>query len=144
MVLKQITRENYEAILQLKVAKGQETYVSTVTHSLAQAWVYNESAYPFAIYEENEPIGFVMLGYYEMKQQYTLWKFLIDERYQNRGYGKEALRLAISWLKDTFHVKEVYTGVAFGNVVAEHLYESMGFRRTGEADETALEMKYIV
>ena len=83
--LKFITIENYEEILKLKVAKSQETYVSTVVHSLAQAWVYGNTAYPFAIYDDDVPVGFIMLGYYELRDQYTLWKFMIDEQYQNRG-----------------------------------------------------------
>ncbi|MDE6621419.1 MAG: GNAT family N-acetyltransferase [Lachnospiraceae bacterium] len=40
-------------------------------------------------------VGFIMLGYYEVEGYYTLWKFMIDEKYQNKGYGKRALRLGI-------------------------------------------------
>lgn len=52
--------------------------------------------------------------------------------------------LAIRWLKDTFNVTEVYTGVAFGNVIAEKLYDSIGFRRTGDFDESQLEMRLVI
>ena len=142
--LKEITIENYEDVLRLKVAKNQEHYVSSVAHSLAEAWVFKNTAYPFAIYADNTCVGFIMLGYYKIKNQYTLWKFMIDEQYQNRGYGKEALKLGLNWLVHNFNVKEVYTGVAFGNTIAENLYHSFGFRRTDEFDEFQFEMKLII
>ncbi len=139
--LREITMENLDDVLKLKVAKGQESFVSTTAYSLAQAWASRETAYPFAIYADGTAVGFIMLGYYEERDQYTLWKFLIDEKYQNKGYGREALRLGLRYLLDRFHPDAVYTGVAFGNSVAKQLYKSMGFRETGERDETMLEMK---
>lgn len=69
---------------------------------------------------------------------------MIDEQYQNRGYGKKALDLAINWLINNFNVKEIYTGVAFQNATAEKLYHSFGFRKTGEFDEFQFEMKLII
>lgn len=142
--LKEITENNYEDIEKLKVASNQENFVSSVVCSLAQAWVYRNTAYPFAIYADDTPVGFIMLGYYELKKQYTLWKFLIDEQYQNMGYGTEALKTAINWLVDNYNVKEVYTGVAFRNTIAESLYYSLGFRKTGMSDKSQVEMKLLI
>ncbi|MCH5353111.1 MAG: GNAT family N-acetyltransferase, partial [Acutalibacter sp.] len=101
-------------------------------------------AYPFAIYADGVMVGFVMLGYYERKNQYTLWKFLIDERYQNRGYGREALGLAVQFLVERFHVREVYTAYISSNSVARDLYASFGFRETGEVEENQVEMRYVL
>lgn len=139
--LREITKDNLEQVLALRISAHQEAFVSSVAYSLAQAWVYRDTAFPFAIYADGEPIGFVMLGYYEQKRQYTLWKFLIDERFQNKGYGRKALELAIKYLKDKFNVTEIFTGVAFGNDVAKRLYRSAGFEETGEADDFQLEMR---
>ena len=69
---------------------------------------------------------------------------MIDERYQRQGYGKKALKLAIDLLVGTFHVTKIYTGAAFQNTVAEKLYRSFGFRRTGESDEFQFEMELII
>jgi len=117
ILLKAITENNFEQVCQLKVADDHLGFVSTVDHSLAQAWLYSETAFPFAIYADDLLVGFVMLGYHRQRKQYTLWKFLIDERFQNKGYGKTALLLAIQYLIDTFKVAEIFTGVAFGNNV---------------------------
>jgi len=141
--LREITKENLDAVLKLKVAKEQESYVSTVAYSLAQAWVYRDTAYPFAIYDGDVLVGFVMMGFYEVKQQYTLWKLLIDERYQHRGYGRQAVELAKQYLIDTFGVAEIYLGVHEDDEVAIRLYQSAGFMATGETDGKQIEMKWI-
>lgn len=138
--LREITKDNLNAVLDLKVSEYQKDFVSSTAYSLAQAYVYGKNAYPFAVYSENIPIGFVMLGFYQEKNQYTLWKFLIDEKYQNKGYGKEALRLAINFLKAKYKVKSVFAGVSPQNTVARALYKSFGFKETGVFDAYQLEL----
>ena len=139
--LRNITKANLDEVLSLKVSSSQESFVSSNAHSLAKAWAYKDTAFPFAIYADGVMVGFIMLGYYEERAQYTLWRFMIDERYQNRGYGKAALRLGINYLIDRFNVESVYTGVVFQNTVARRLYRCMGFEETGVTDETCLEMR---
>lgn len=141
--LRQITRDNFEEIVNLKVNDKQSAFVSTVAHSLAQAWLYKDTAFPFAIYNNNTPVGFIMLGYYEERNQYTLWKFLIDEKYQNNGYGKQALALAVDFLSANFNAKEVFVGVSVNNKTAKHLYMTFGFQPTGRTENGTEELKYI-
>lgn len=141
--LKEITRDNLEDILNLSISEDQKEFVSSAAHSLAQAYVYRETAFPFAIYADNTLVGFIMLGYYESRDQYTLWKFLIDKQHQNKGYGREALNQGIAYLKENFGVKEIYTGVALGNEIAEHLYNSVGFKKTGVVEDDMEEMRFI-
>lgn len=85
-----------------------------------------------------------MLGYYEVGEYYTLWKFMIDEKYQKKGYGKKALRLGIDYLVKRFNVKEVYTAYYATNRIARNLYASIGFCETGEIVENQIGMKLIV
>lgn len=129
--LKPVTKENIDELLALSIREDQRTFVSTVADSLAQAYVYHETAYPFAVYEDDVIVGFIMMAYYEAKQYYTLWKFLIDKNHQNKGIGKEALRQGIDFLKKKFQVKEVYTGVVPDNAVAKKVYGDAGFKPTG-------------
>ena len=129
--LKPVTSDNLDEVLALKVKESQAGYVSTAAESLAQAYVYSETAFPFAVYSGQDIVGFIMMGYYEAKGYYTLWKLLIDERYQHRGYGRKALELGIAFLKEKFGAGEVYTGVIPGNNAAKSLYLSVGFQETG-------------
>ncbi|MCR5411040.1 MAG: GNAT family N-acetyltransferase [Lachnospiraceae bacterium] len=129
--LEPVTKDNIEGLLKLTVKEDQKAFVSTVAESLAQAYVYPDNAYPFGVYEDETPVGFIMMGYYEVKQYYTLWKFLIDQRYQNKGYGRQALELGLAFIKEKFGPPDIYTGVAPGNAVAKSLYRSVGFEDTG-------------
>ena len=81
--LREITKDNLEEVLALSIYEHQENYVSSTAYSLAQAYAYRDTAFPFAVYADNTIVGFIMLGYYEARNQYTLWKFLIDKKYQN-------------------------------------------------------------
>jgi len=141
--LKEITKDNLDEVLRLSVAEHQKSFVSTTADSLAQAYVYRDTAFPFAVYADEKPVGFIMLGYYESRKQYTLWKYLIDKEHQGKGYGKEALKQGIKYLKEQFDAKEIYTGVSLGNEAAKGLYKSMGFTQTGLIEEGMEELRYI-
>ena len=141
--IKPVTKDNLDEVLSLRINENQAGYVSSTAESLAQAYVYQETAFPFAVYSDGEIVGFIMMGYYEAKQYYTLWKLLIDRKHQHKGYGRKALELGIAFLKDRFHVREIYTGVIPGNANAKKLYESVGFRETGLFENNMLEMRLI-
>ena len=133
--LRKITSANLEAVLNLQIFEYQDKFVSSTAQALAQAYVYHETAFPFAIYADDTLVGFIMFGYYTSRSQYTLWKFLIDRQYQKKGYGKEALMCGIAYLREKFNVREVYTGVLLGNDIAKHLYTSVGFVETGMIED---------
>ncbi len=139
--LKPVTKENLDAVLRLKVKEGQEGFVSTTAESLAQAYVYPETAFPFAVCSGGETVGFIMMGYYAEKRYYTLWKLLIGREHQHKGYGRKALELGIAFLKEQFGVSEVYTGVSPGNETAKRFYRSAGFRATGLVENNMEEMR---
>jgi len=132
--LRKIDADNFEECIRLQVADRQKGYVASNLYSLAQTYVYHDTAYPFAIYADCVMVGFIMLGYYAKQNGYTLWRFMIDARFQGKGYGRAALQLGIAYLADTYAAKEVFTSFVQGNTAAEALYTSVGFRRTGEID----------
>ena len=144
ITLQKVTKENLDDVLSLTVDESQKTFVSSNAESLAQAYVYSETAYPFAVYDDETVVGFIMMGYYEAKEYYTLWKFMIDKRHQNKGYGRKALELGIQFIKDKFDAKEVYTGVVPGNDVAKNLYKSIGFKDTGLIELGMEEMRLVL
>lgn len=142
--LRNITKENYEECLALKVSENQMSFVAPNVKSLAQAWVFYRTAFPFAIYADNVLVGFIMMGFYEEKNCYTLWRFMIDEKHQNKGYGKIALSLAINYMIDSFGIKELFTSVVPENSAAKNLYNSLGFNETGELSGNEIVMKLLI
>lgn len=141
IILKEITKDNIDDVIALKVREDQNRFVISNAESLAKAYVYSKTAYPFAVYDDETLVGFIMMGYYELKDYYTLWEFMIDYRYQNKGYGRQALNLGLDFVKDKFNPDSIYTGVAPGNSVAKGLYESVGFKDTGLVENGMEEMR---
>ena len=141
--LRKITDKNYRECLELKVREDQAGYVASNLFSLAQAWVYYETAYPFAVYADDVMVGFIMMGYDRDKKTYDIWRLMIDRRYQGNGYGKAALLLGVGFLSDKYKTREIYLSFVPENSVAEKLYESAGFRRTGEMDGGEAVMRYM-
>ena len=88
----------------------------------------------FDIYDKDELIGFVLVYEFE-KNKYFLWEYAIDIKYQNQGKGTQALIDFISYMKENFTAKEFTTTYIFGNDVAKHVYEKIGFIETDVVDE---------
>lgn len=142
--LREVTKENFEELIRLNVAENQASFVASNIYSLAQAGVYHKTSFPFAIYAEENLVGFIMMGYYEKESQYTLWRFMIDKKYQGKGYGKSALNHAVNYMIHNFGIKELGTGAHCDNFVAQNLYKSIGFKETGEIDGDQIGMKLLI
>ena len=96
--LRAITEDNFIDAFNLKLAPGQESFVSHPIRSLAQAYVYRKQCQPFGIYAEDKMIGYVMVIYDYDIPEYDIWHMMIDESKQGLGYGKEALDRVIDYI----------------------------------------------
>ena len=88
----------------------------------------------FDIYDNEELIGFVLVYEFEEKK-YFLWEYAIDVKYQNKGKGTQALIEFIDYMKENFGALEMTTTYVYGNDVAKHVYEKVGFIETSVVDE---------
>lgn len=149
MKLEKVNSKNVWEILKLKVSDKQKNFVATNTESIIEAYTTITSggvAYPFGIYEDGEPIGFLMIGYgideewknppEIAKNNYSLWRLMIDEKYQGRGYGRKAIQLALDFIKTWPNGKSEYCYLSYEpeNILAKNLYTSFGFVETGDKD----------
>jgi len=147
--LEKINGHNVWDILKLKVAENQRHFVASNDKSIIEAYTTitgNGYAFPFGIYEDNTPVGFLMIGfgtddYWDdappvAADNYNLWRLMIDEKYQNKGYGREAVRLALEFIRTLPCGNAEYCWLSYEpeNDVARHLYHSFGFVETGEKD----------
>jgi diamine N-acetyltransferase len=57
---------------------------------------------------------------------------MIDSKCQGRGYGKDALLALVQWMQKALDCKRILIGHRPENVVANALYESLGFQRISE------------
>ena len=136
--LREITSENFDECINLKVHKEQGSFVASNVYSLAQAWLYHRNIKPFAICHDKEIVGFLMLDtdYKDGASEgiCDLWRFMIDKNHQGKGYGRVAMQALINYAKETLTVKKIRTAFVPGNTVAEKLYSSLGFIPNGEVD----------
>ena len=151
--LEKIDYKNVWDIIDLEVTKPQEDFVASNEISLVQAYSVRDSetkAFPFAIYNDDTPVGFLMVGFNEaalyelddeeppasLKGNYSIWRLMIDKKYQNRGYGREAIRLALDFIRTWPCGKAEFCEISFEpeNEVARALYRSCGFAENGEMD----------
>ena len=144
--LRAITEDNILDAFHLKLAPGQESFVSHPIRSLAQAYVYREQCQPFGIYAEGKMVGYVMVIYDYDVPEYDIWHMMIDESMQRLGYGSAALDLVIDYIKKKpFGVSDrVALTCNKDNPVARKLYESKGFVATGIEDEDEIEMVFTL
>jgi diamine N-acetyltransferase len=153
--LKKIDANNVWDIVDLKVAEDQEEFVASNSDSIIDAYTTvgtGCSAIPFGIYDDEEPVGFLMIGHnmeafcevcgddtpVSLKNNYLFWRLMVDEKFQGKGYGKAGIKLALDFIKTWPCGKAEYCVISYEpeNEAAKNLYASFGFEENGEmADE---------
>lgn len=153
--LEKIDPKNVWDVIDLKVKKEQKHFVASNIVSIAQAYVAIGTActaFPFAVVNGKKPVGFLMIGFNEaalydydvggvkapevLKNNYSIWRLMIDKRYQKRGYGKEVIKLALDFIRTWPCGRAEYCSLSYEpeNEVAANLYHSFGFAENGEMD----------
>jgi len=145
--LRKITWDNFHECINLQITDEQEErdYVPSNTYSLAQAYALGANEeFPLqqtlsGIYNDEIMIGFTWVYYttsceYDNEPCYVINRFMIDKQYQNKGLGKQAMTKILSYIKTHPHgeAKAVYLSYDRRNIVAIKLYQSLGFKETGQ------------
>ena len=140
--LKAITEDNFIDAFNLKLASGQERFVSHPIRSLAQAYVYRNQCQPFGIYAEGKMVGYVMVIYDYDVPEYDIWHMMIDESMQGHGYGNEALDQVLAYIKTKpfGDSNRVALTCYKNNPIARIVYENKGFTATGIEDDDEIEL----
>lgn len=134
VTLREVSWETLDDILVLRVTDDQRKFVADNARSIAQAH-FCDHAWFRAIYADDTPVGFIMLDDQPEKPEYYLWRLMIDERYQGRGYGRRALELLIEYVKTRPDATELLTSIHEAEGDPGGFYRKLGFEFTGEYDE---------
>jgi diamine N-acetyltransferase len=134
--LRPITDSNRAAVEALSVSPAQQQFVSNVPDSLREAADEpGGRALYWAVYDDDTPVGFVMISDEVDGPDYIphfLWKLLIDERYQRRGFGTATLDLIVDYFRARPGVDVLSTSAGPGEGSPIPFYERYGFENTGE------------
>jgi diamine N-acetyltransferase len=146
LTLRPVDESNKTELEALRTSPAQERFVSTVAHSLLEAVEAAECrAIAWGVYDGETPVGFVMIAdevdSSDCIPQF-LWKLLIDERHQRRGYGTATLDLIVEYFRGRPGVTEIRTSAGQGEGSPIPFYKRYGFVDTGEIvdDEVLLRL----
>lgn len=137
--LEEITADNLDDAIGLRVRPDQEHLVAPVVKSLAEAYVHPSIAWPRLVRDDARPVGFLM-GFFDADfagvdgppdLRSGLWRLNVAVGEQGRGVGRFAVesvaaeirRRGGDLLTTTWHP---------GDSGPEGFYEALGFRTTGE------------
>ena len=144
--LEKLTWDTVDDVVKLRVSKEQKSFVAQNSDSIIDAYFAmtedKKNVFIFGIYNGKKAVGFLMISYNcdwrenldFAKNSYYIWRFMIDRRYQGNGYGREALKLAIDFIRTAPCGKAEYCWLSFEpeNEIARKLYLSMGFEERTE------------
>lgn len=123
------------ALFDCQLTEEQKELVNPASFSVGRAYLFREDNYPCIIRNERKtPVGFINLCKWLADGDAYTWSFFIDEKYQGKGYGKSAARLAVRILKTANPAKPIKLSTEENNEKAQRLYISLGFKKLDEFD----------
>mgnify|MGYP006286679477 CR=1 FL=1 len=129
--LRAVNGGNWRDVAGLEVTESQQAFVAEPAYYLALC-CYGDTWHPLAIYNDKRVIGFMMWAVDPADGSCWLGGILINKDDQGQGYGREAVRTAITMLSDADGHQDFALSYSPSNKKAKHLYETLGFVETDE------------
>ncbi len=144
--LEEITGRNYRQCCSLKVSEKQINNRSVASNVaiLARAYAYRkQGGCAYAISNAQEMVGLLMYRNLDDPPAcYILDQFMIDARFQGRGYGKAALMLLAEKLRGEKKYAKIELGCSRDNTAAMKFYQRCGFYFSGDDSEDEIGMAF--
>ena len=131
VTLREITEANVDLVGELRVVGEQRYHVASVAKTFWQA-AARDDIWMRAIYAGADPVGMVAVRI--GPGEAYIARLLVDHRHQGRGYGQEAIRLALDHLRAIPGCNRVTLSHVPSNAAVGRLYGRFGFRYTGKVD----------
>ncbi|MER5990602.1 MULTISPECIES: GNAT family N-acetyltransferase [Streptomyces] len=136
--LEEVTAENLDAALGVRVRPDQEHAVAPVVKSLAEAYVHPGTAWPRLIVDGDRAVGFLM-AFFDLDWhddggsvvRSGLWRLNIAADEQGKGYGRFAVESVAAEIRRRGG-RELHVTWHPGPSGPEGFYLGLGFRRNGE------------
>lgn len=98
ITFREVTKDNYIDVASLSFQDGQTGNLDPNVWSLLVSR-FEEEAWVRAIYADETPVGMLMMEIWDPTESYHIWRFMIDGRYQNLGYGRQGVEFAIMHIR---------------------------------------------
>jgi len=127
IILVPLDNTNWYKIYDLTVSEEQKSFFPVSNIEWIGISRYEEKTELFAIMKADIYVGLIGGGFDEDGVTGYINPLMIDYRYQNNGYGKQAMQLMIKYLQENLHVTKINLGHRKANIIAGQLYKSLGF-----------------
>jgi len=132
--LQDVDDSNWRDCSDLQLAEDERRFISSNVYVIAE-WKFETESALKAIYSDTELVG--MLAYYlhdgEHGHFYWLFHLMIQKKYQGKGYGEAAVRLAVKEMHQ-LGATEIRTMYMPGNIRSKNLFRKVGFDEIGTLD----------
>jgi len=120
---RKITKKNLWNVVELDAGKKGREHVAPNSHTLLEAIFDNKLSYVKGIYNNDNLIGFT----YFYPHRNTIWigRFMIDCKYQGKGYGNKSFLALIKYIKNKY--SPIKIELSTSNPIAINLYKKHGF-----------------
>jgi len=129
--LKEITAENWQTCIALRVTKKQIPYIPSNIFSLAESKFLPDRV-PLGIFDDKEMVGLVVCSYSPEIGRAWIHRIMIDENHQNKGYSRATMQKILQRLTRIPGCKLIGADWRPGNSNLEKCYASFGFQKTGQ------------
>jgi diamine N-acetyltransferase len=139
--IRPVTKDNWRALVNLKVREDQTQFVASNLYSIAESqFGYDDpdgshwDMYSFGIYDDESPVGFLMYGCNFQYPDYQAFiiRLMVDENQQGKGYGKFGMEKMLEIFRADERIQCVGISYEPNNEGARKLYARLGFVETGK------------
>jgi len=136
ITLQNITKDNWQQAIKLKVAESQKNFVAPNWYSIIEVLFNSDDFESRGIYADDVMVGYVMYGLDDEKSEPEYWivRLMIGEDHQKKGYGRQALPLILAEMQARYQCDAVFLSFEPENTVARDFYLSEGFVDTGRVE----------
>lgn len=126
--LQEITKDNWLDVIRLSVTEEQQKFIASNVVSLAQLYTLSDFTAK-AVYSDETLVGFAMYGIDEDDAEYWIYRFMIDQKFQGKKYGYEAMQAVITDIRSKKQNQHTTITLSYEpkNYGAKQFYERVGF-----------------
>ncbi|MED3574235.1 GNAT family N-acetyltransferase [Cytobacillus praedii] len=134
--IREVTTDNWRLVAGLSVSEQQTRFIESNAYSLAESKFENNGV-SVGLYDGEILVGYAMYGWpSDVNRSAWLDRFMIDFRYQGKGYAKQFLPLLLEHIQQKYACQKIYLSLHPDNKPAQKLYESFGFYLNGKVDDS--------
>ncbi|MDJ1369993.1 GNAT family N-acetyltransferase [Gulosibacter molinativorax] len=130
-----LTADNIVAANALSLKPGQENFVAPVSHSIAEAYVNQDTMWPRVVVDGDDVVAFIMATFNDESDdplyRATILRMNVDAEHQRQGIGAFAVDAVLTEaLERGFN--EVVAVWEEGELGPGKFFQAMGFKIVGE------------